>query len=291
MEGPALQSDPFADLMAQPAVIAAGESIWLRYSYATGQARTGTLTADGIAIVLRDFPLDPAWSSVAALGGGRVAFLNHTTRMLTIGEVGLDGTFSDAKNNEHVDLAHTMIAVFDDLLLFYLVEYTESGYRGSAFTGRVSADGSFTRLSEPYQWDFWTHIVPVGDGLVFFYNSYSHLAATGRVTGDGGFADLQTFPGFDPWIRIVAGADQTLLFYNAITGAAASGRVEADGSFVNLTSAFLGPGLRLVATRDGRIVIFRLSDVLVARFPVNGWFFDARRVNGLITPPPELFVR
>lgn len=291
MELSPLRYDPFADLLAEPVAIAPDDAMWLRYDYSTGQARTGTLTADGIAIVLRDFPLDPAWFQLVAIGNGRVAFLNNNTRMLTIGGVGLDGSFADVRNNEQVDLAHHMVAVFDDLLLFYLVGSDANSYLGTAFTGRVSADGTFTRLSESYLWDFWTSIVAVGDGLVFLYNAYSRVAATGRVTGDGGFAGLQTFPGFDPWTRIVAGADHTLLFYNNFTGDAASGRVSDDGSFVTLGSAFIGVGLRLLPTRDGRMLIFRPGDVLVARFPVNGWFFDARRVNGLITPPPELFVR
>jgi hypothetical protein len=86
--------DPFVALMAEPAV-AAGQAMWLRYNYSSGQARTGTLSPEGVAIVLRDFPLDPQWSGLVALGNGRVAFLNGVTRMLTVGDVGLDGTFAD----------------------------------------------------------------------------------------------------------------------------------------------------------------------------------------------------
>ena len=284
--------DPFADLMAEPAAVAPGQAMWLRYNYGSGQARTGTLTPEGVAIMLRDFPLDPQWFQLVALGNGRVAFLNNVTRMLTVGDVGLDGTFADVANNQQVDLAHQLVAVHDDMLLSYLVRATAGGYRGTAVTGRVAANGTYTRLSEPLLFDFWTHIVPVNDGLVLFFNTYSRLAATGRVTGDGGFADVGTFPDFDAWTHIHAASDGTLLFYNINTGAAASGRVRPDGTFVNLHSAFLGTGVSFLPTRDGRMVVFRQSDTLVAGFGgINGWFFDARTVNGLITPRPELFVR
>jgi hypothetical protein len=290
MEALGKQSDPFADLMAEPAEASPGDAVWLRYSYAGG-GRTGVLRPDGTTTVLRDVGLDPLWFHVLALGNGRVAFYNNTSRLLTIGEVGADGGYADLRNNAGVDLGHQVVRVFDDMLLSYLVQATGGGYRGTAVTGRVRADGSYTVLSEPLRWDFWTNIVPVNDGLVLFYNFYSRLAATGRVTGDGGYADLQNHPGFDHWTHIVAASDGTLLFYNTTTGAAASGRVETDGGFTNLHSASLGTGWSFLPTRDGRMLVFRVSDTLVASFGASGWFSDARIVHGPILPPPQLFVR
>lgn len=291
MEPPDVQPDPFADLMAEPTEAGPGDAVWLRYSYAGGGGRTGVLRPDGTATVLRDVGLDPLWFHVVALGNGRVAFYKPNSQLLTIGEVGADGGYADLRNNADVDMGHQLVRVFDDILLSYLVHATGSGYRGTAVTGRVRADGSYTVLSEPLLWDFWTHILSINDGLVLFYNSYSRLAATGRVTGDGGYADLQNHPGFDPWTHIVAASDGTLLFYNTNTGAAASGRVKADGGFTNLHSAFLGTGWSFLPTRDGRMLVFRVSDTLVASFGASGWFSDARIVHGPILPPPQLFVR
>lgn len=287
MERPELPADPFADLMVEPA-IAPGDAMWLRYEFFSGRARTGTLTADGTAIVLRDFVFDGGWSSIVGLGDGRVVFYNQSNSLLTVGQVDALGGYADVRNTEPAEQGHQMVAVNQDTVMFYLS--VDGGTRGIAVTGRIRPDGSYQRLSEQFLLDFWTHLVPTGAGLILFYNAYTRLAATGRVTGDGGFTDLQTFPGFDPWTRIIGTPDGTLLFYNTTTGNAASGRVEADGSFVNLHSAFLG-SVALVPTRDGRMLVFRPGDTLVARFPVNGWFSDARTVNGLIAPPPELFVR
>jgi hypothetical protein len=291
MEPLDLQPDPFADLMAAPTEASPEDAVWLRYSQAGGGGRTGVLRPDGTASVLRDVGLDPLWFHVVALGNGRVAFYNRNSRLLTIGEVGADGGYADLKNNADVDMSHQLVRVFDDMLLSYLVRATGSGYRGTAVTGRVRADGSYTVLSEPLLWDFWTHIVSVNDGLVLFYNYYSRLAATGRVTGDGGYADLQNHSGFDPWTHIVAASDGTVLFYASNTGAAASGRVEANGGFTNLHSATFGTGWSFLPTRDGRMLVFRVSDTLVASFGASGWFSDARIVNGPILPPPQLFVR
>ncbi len=284
--------DDLVTALLTPAEAAApGQATWLRYNFSTGATRTGSLTDNGIAVVLRDFPLDPAWSHLLALGGGRVAAYKHQTGILTIGEVAVDGTYADVRDNPEAETAHNMLVVFPDMLLFYLVTSDSHGYRGLGTTGRIAANGAYTRLSEPILLDFWTHIVPVQDGLVLFYNSYSRLAAVGRFTGDGGFADLRTHPGFDPWTHIFAATDGTLLFYNVTTGMAASGRVEADGGFTNLRSQALLPGMSFLPTRDGRVLIARPADTLVARFPVDGWFFDARIVNGLILPVPTLFVR
>lgn len=283
--------DLLATLLTPAEAAAPGQAMWLRYNFGTGATRTGTLTDNGIAVVLRDFPLDREWSHLLGLGEGRLAAYNHQTRMLTVGEVRVDGTYADLRDNPQAELAHSVMAVFPDMLLFYLVTSGPGGYRGLGVTGRIAASGAYTRLSEPIPLDFWTNIVPVQDGLVLFYNSYSRLAAVGRVTGDGGFADLRTHPGFDPWTHIIAAADGTLLFYNRTTGMAASGRVEADGAFTNLRSQALLPGMSFLPTRDGRMLIARPGDTLVTRFPVDGWFFDARLVNGLILPVPTLFVR
>jgi hypothetical protein len=286
-----LHPDPFVDLMAEPTEARPEDAVWLRYSYAGG-GRTGVLHLDGTTTVLRDIGLDPLWFHVLALGNGRVAFYNNNSRLLTIGEVGADGGYADLRNNADVDMGHQVVRVFDDMLLSYTVRGGgTSPYRGTAVTGRVGTDGRYTVLSEPLLWDFWTHIVSVNDGLILFYNSYSRLATTGRVTGDGGYADLQNHPGFDPWTQIAAASDGTVLFYNTITGAAASGRVEADGGFTNLHSATLGPGWSFLPTRDGRMLVFRVSDTLVASFGASGWFSDARIVHGPILPRPRLFVR
>lgn len=284
-----LPTDPFADLMVTQN-LAADDAMWLRYDYTTGAVRTGALTADGIAIVLRDIPFDRGWSHLLALGDARIAAYSQPTGLLTVGEVGADGRYADVRDNPAAETAHTVVTVLPNTLMFYLVRSTPQGYAGTAVVGRIASNGAYSRLSEPYLFDFWTHIVPVQDGLVLFYNAYSRMAATGRVTGDGGFADLQNHPGFDEWTGITAMSDGTLLFYNSLTGAAASGRVSPDGGFVNLHSHPLSPGMSFRATRDGRVLISRPADTLVARF-TDGWFSDTRIVNGLILPMPTLFVR
>ncbi len=289
MEAHDLQVDPFADLMAADLTLPPDQAMWLTYNYSSGAVRTGLLTPDALSVVLRDHSFDPNWSSIVALGGGRIAAFNLNTSLLTIGEVDPLGGYADVSNTADAETAHQLRVVNTDTLLFFLP--IESGTKGQAVTGRIRADGSYERLREPFQLDFWTHIVPTADGLVLFYNAYTGLAATGRFGTDGSFTDLATFPGFDPWTQILAAADGTLLFYNTTTGAGASGRVEPDGNFVNLFSAFLGPATAFVATRDGRVLVFRSGAPLVARFGgPSGWFSDARFVNGLM-PRPELFVR
>lgn len=290
MEAHDLQPDPFADLMAAELTLPPSPAIWLRYNYSSGAARTGLLTPDGLAVVLRDHTFDPFWSSIAALGNGRVAFFNTSTSLLTIGEVDVLGGFSDVANTSDAESAHNLRVVNTDTVLFSLS--IDGGTKLQATTGRIEPDGSYRRLREPFLLDFWTHIVATTDGLALFYNQYTGLAATGRFGVDGGFTDLGTFPGFDPWTQIHAAADGTLLFYNTTTGAAASGRVESNGNFVNLFSAFLGPAIGFLPTLDGRMLVFRGADTLVANFGgPSGWFSGTRIINGLITPKPELFVR
>lgn len=283
--------DPFADLMAaDPTVPFPDQALWLRYNYSTGAARTGLLTPEGLAIALRDYTFDPSWSSIVALGNSRIAFFNSSESLLTVGQVDALGAYSDISNTADAEQAHQLYAVDVDTVAFVLA--IDSGTRSQVVTGRVSPDGSFQRLQEPFLLDFWTHIVPLGNGLTLFYNSDTRLAATGRFGLDGSFVDLVTLPGFDPWTQIHAATDGTLLFYNSGTGAGASGRVNADGNFVNLFSAFVGQSITFLPTRDGRMVVFRPGDTLVAQFGgADGWFSGARVVNGLITPRPELFVR
>lgn len=285
-------SDPLADLMAAPRPAVAGDALFLQYSSA-GSGRTGVIRADASALVLRDFGLDPGWFHVVALGGGRIAFQSHQlSSLLTVGEIGPDGAYADVRNNTGVAFPHQLLRVFDDTLLSYTVRSAPGGvYAGTAVVGRIGMDGRYTVISEPLLWDFWTHIVPAGnDGRVLFYNGYSRMAAAGRFTGDGGYADLQNHPGFDPWTQIVASSDGTLFFYDSSSGNAASGRIEPDGSFTNLHSAFMGLGRRFQPTMDGRMLVFRSADVVIASFGgPTGWFSDARIVHLPTAPPGKLF--
>lgn len=178
-----------------PVEAAVTDGQWLVYDPA-GRTRTGTLTAEGVVFAQRHFTLDQLWGDHVALGDGRMAF--QRGELLTVGEVRPDGSWADLRDNHQAPLTHRIVAVAPDMLISYLVRSGPQGYVGVAIIGRIGADGAWTQLSEPYLWDFWTHIVPVQDGLVLFYNSYTRLAATGRVTGDGGFADLRNHPGFDP---------------------------------------------------------------------------------------------
>lgn len=279
--------EQFVGLPVEELTLPPGESMWLRYSQTAG--RTGLLRGN-LAIVLRDFPLDAGWFSIVALGQGRVAFYRGSDLMLTIGEVAPDGSYADVANQPRVEAAHRMLAVYPDMLLFVLTQSGPQGYVSLVTTGRVGANGSYTRLSEPLLWDFWSHIVAVGNGVILAYDRSTRLATTGRFTGDGGYSDLRNHSGFDDWTGIHAMTDGTLLFYNTTTGAAATGRIEPDGAFTNLQSGTIGPGLGLLATRDNQLVIQRTADTLLTRLS-TGWFTDTRIVNGQITPLPQLFVR
>ena len=281
--------EPFAGLPVEDLTLPPADSMWLRYSW-NGVGRTGLLRGN-LAIVLRDFPLDTAWSDIAALDNGRVAFYSVNNFMVTIGEVTTEGRYVDVANHPRAESAHRMLAVYPDMLLFVLVRSGTHGYVSLATTGRVGADGSYTRLSEPLLWDVWTHIVGVGNGVILAYNRDTRLATTGRFSGDGGYSDLQNHPGFDDWTGIHAMTDGTLLFYNTTTGAAATGRIAADGGFTNLHSGSIGPARGLVTTRDNQLLIDRGADTLVTRLDTGGWFTDTRIVNGLIRPLPTLFVR
>lgn len=289
MEPDDLQPDPFTDLMAADLTLPPDQSMWLSYNSGTGAARTGLLTQDALSVVLRDTILDTLWTRIVALGNGRVAFFNVATSLLTVGAVDALGAYGDLRNTADAEQAHNLVVVNTDTVFFTIA--IDGGARSRGTSGRINPDGTYQRLQEPFLLDFWTHIVPTADGLVLFYHRDTRLAATGRFGTDGVFTDLGTFPGFDDWTHIHAGADGTLLFYNTTTGAAASGRVEPNGTFVNLFSAFLGQANSFVPTRDGRIVVFRASGALAARFGgPGGWFSDARTINGLM-PRPELFVR
>lgn len=279
--------EPFAGSAVTELPPPPGESMWLQYAQAAG--RTGLLR-DNLAIVLRDFPLDAVWFSIAALSEGRAAFYRGSDLMLTIGEIALDGSYVDVANHPGAESAHQMLAVYPDMLLFVLTQSGPNGYVDLVTVGRVGADGSYTRLGEPRLWDFWTHIVAAGDGVVLVYNQYTRLATTGRFTADGGYSDLQNHADFDDWTGIHAMSDGTLLFYNATTGAAATGRIEPDGAFTNLQSGMIGPGLGLLPTRDNQLLVQRSADTLITRLN-TGWFTDTRIVNGLIRPLPWLFVR
>lgn len=274
---------------APPLEAAVTDAQWLVYA-SSGVTRTGTLGPLGAAIPQQTFGLDQEWFNVVPLGGGRVAFQRGD--LLTVGEVRPDGSCVDVRDNHQVPINHSLVAVGADMVISYLVQTGPHGYVGRAIIGRIRPDGAYVQLSESHLWDFWTHIVPVQDGLVLFYNAETRLAATGRVTPDGGFADLQNHPGFDPWTHVLPAADGTLFFFHKPSGAAATGRVEADGGFTNLRSGtpFLG-GWGFTPTRDGRMLIAPpQGGQLVARFPVDGWLADARPVAGQI-PAGAVFVR
>ncbi len=275
---------------AEPWALAPGDGQWLSYG-PSGVTSTGALATNGALVPQQTFQLDTGWHQHVALGDGRMAFQRGD--LLTVGEVRTDGSWVDHRDNHQVPLAHTLVVVAPDLLVSYLVRSGPQGYVGVAVIGRIRPDGAYVQLSEQHLWDFWTHIVPVQDGLVLFYNAYSRLAATGRVTPDGGFADVRNHPGFDPWTQITAALDGTLFFYDRASGAAATGRVEDDGGFTNLRSGvpFLGPW-SFTPTRDGRMFIRTpQGTALVARFPVDGWLLDARPAFGTLTPGPGIFVR
>lgn len=285
-------TDPLADVLVAPLPAAPGDALFMVYASAGG-GRTGVIRADASALVLRDVGFDAGWIHVVALGRGRVAFQSNLSPFFAVGEIGPDGTYADVHNNTGVAFPHQLVRVFDDTLLSYTVRSAPGGvYAGTAVVGRVGTDGRYTVISEPLLWDFWTHIVPVGNGNVLFYNGYSRMAAGGRFTGDGGYADLQNYVGFDPWTQIVASSDGTLLFYDSSSGNAASGRIEPDGSFANLHSAFMGFGRWFQPTMDGRMLVFRSNDVLIASFGgPNGWFSDARLVHLPANPPGKIFGR
>ncbi|MBX9245755.1 hypothetical protein ICW40_13180 [Actinotalea ferrariae] len=90
----------------------------------------------------------------------------------------------------------------------------------------------------------------------------------------------------------MAATDGTLLFVDGPSGSLATGRVEPDGGFTNLRSGVpLIGGWAFTPTRDGRLVVRPpQGGALVARFPVDGWFADARPVVGEL-PPGAVFVR
>lgn len=203
---------------APPLEAAVTDAQWLVYA-SSGVTRTGTLGPLGAAIPQQTFGLDREWFNVVPLGGGRVAFQRGD--LLTVGEVRPDGSCVDVRDNHQVPINHSLVAVGADMVISYLVQTGPHGYVGRAIIGRIRPDGAYVQLSESHLWDFWTHIVPVQDGLVLFYNAETRLAATGRVTPDGGFADLQNHPGFDPWTHVLPAADGTLFFFHKPSGAAA----------------------------------------------------------------------
>src|ERR1700730_15776572 len=98
----------------------------------------------------------------------------------------------------------------DRLLLFY-----DAG-SGSAATGSVrSVDGSYTDL-QGYgsgSFGYWTHIVGLTDGVVFFYDNTTLTGATGHVDPGGNFTTVLTYGGFGYWTHITWVGGQPLPLY------------------------------------------------------------------------------
>jgi hypothetical protein len=142
----------------------------------------------------------------------------------------------------------------DRLLLFY-----DAG-SGSAATGRVSTvDGTYTNLQayDGGSFAYWTNIVGLTDGVVFFYDNTTLTGATGHVDAGGNFTTVRTYGGFGYWTNVTWVGAQRLLFYDSTTGNGATGQINPDGTFTTLQVYYAGFGYWThVSGGPGGLVLF-----------------------------------
>jgi hypothetical protein len=160
---------------------------------------------------------------------------------------------------------------------------------GVAVTGSVDGGGGFANLRTVGGFSVgWTHVVPVGMGLLLFYRSGDGVAVTGRADGAGRFVSLRGVGGFMAgWTHIVPVGGGRLLFYRSGDGAAVTGRVDDDGAFVMLRGVgpFQTGWAHIVPAGGGQLLFYRSGDgtAVTGRVDNEGGFATLRTVGGFQT--------
>jgi hypothetical protein len=163
------------------------------------------------------------------------------------------------------------------VLLFYRVG------TGLATTGAIDTSGNYSDLRN-YTFDRrWSHLFPLGNGLVLFNNvDPGGTMLMGRVQPDGSYHDLKTHTSFGLAHNVVAISDDIVLARYSF-GDVTIGRVDTDGSYTIVRShSGFDPWEFVVSTRDGLVLFYNQSRRTAATIRVqhDGSYQDLKSYRG-----------
>lgn len=149
--------------------------------------------------------------------------------------------------------------------------------QGKAVIGKVDASGNYSDLKVAIASGAvgWTHIVPLGKGLLLWYNKNSGLTVLGYVSNDAIYSDIDNDTTLGAgWTNVVSAGNNMILYYKAGTGTGGTARVNPDGS-ISILKVYttFNTGWTHIAGLDTGILVFyqrNSSTAATARVDADG---------------------